>query len=257
MPDQSTSGQATEACREENLLHFRPASAAANPTVIATRLTVDFYLREDVVQVARDLLGKVLVTAFDGVRTAGRITEVEAYRAPDDRACHAYGNRRTRRTEVMFQSSGRAYIYLCYGMHHLFNVVTGPEGMAHAVLVRAVEPVEGLETMQARRGSTVHSSDIRLTTGPGALAQALGLHMAQTGQSLLAPDAPIWIEDRGMVVPEQDIAAGPRIGVAYAGECAAWAWRFWLRQSKYVKRGRAVETQTNRRAESPRLACPH
>ena len=184
-------------------------------------------------QVARDLLGKVLVTVFDGQRTAGLITEVEAYRAPDDRACHAYGNRRTRRTEVMFQAGGRAYIYLCYGIHHLFNVVTGPEGMAHAVLVRAVAPLEGEGVMRARRNNATGTA---LTTGPGALTQALGLHTSQTGQSLLSPDTSIWIEDRGFLVEELDIAAGPRIGVAYAGECAAWEWRFWLRDSPYVKR---------------------
>lgn len=198
------------------------------------RLTPDFYRRTDVLQVARDLLGKVLVTEFAGVRTAGRITEVEAYRAPEDRASHAWGNRRTARTEVMFQEGGRAYVYLCYGIHHLFNVVTAPEGMAHAVLVRAVEPLEGVETMLARRGGNAPGP--RLTTGPGALAQALGVHRAITGQSLLTPDTPVWIEDRGFEASESDIAAGPRIGVDYAGECAAWEWRFWLRDSAFVKR---------------------
>ncbi|MBK9337920.1 MAG: DNA-3-methyladenine glycosylase [Lewinellaceae bacterium] len=189
------------------------------------------------VQIARALLCKVLVTAFDSTQTTGRITEVEAYRAPDDRACHAFGNRRTPRTEVMFLPGGHAYIYLCYGIHHLFNVVTGPEGMAHAVLVRAVEPLEGTEFMYARRrmAQTPKRPDTHLTTGPGALAQALGLHTAHTGQSLLAPDSPIWIEDRGYPVQASDIAAGPRIGVDYAGACAAREWRFWLRDSPFVK----------------------
>jgi len=200
------------------------------------RLSKEFYLRDDVVQVARDLLGKVLVTEFGGARTVGLITETEAYRAPDDRACHAYGNRRTPRTEVMFWEGGHAYIYLCYGMHHLFNVVTGPEGTAHAVLIRAVAPLEGLERMQARRGPSSNKLGPRLTTGPGVLAQALGLHTSLTGQSLLAPDTPVWIEDRGIVVQETGIAAGPRIGVESAGACAAWEWRFWLRDSRYVKR---------------------
>lgn len=209
-----------------------------------TRLKPGFYQRTDVVQVARDLLGKVLATGFEGRRTAGLISEVEAYRAPDDRACHAYGNRRTRRTEVMFQEGGRAYIYLCYGIHHLFNVVTAPEDMAHAVLIRAVEPLEGLRWMYQRRGLALPAQQVesldpnalptRLTTGPGALAQALGLHKDQTGQSLIHPDSPIWIEDPGNTVPETAIAAGPRIGVDYAGECAAWEWRFWLRESRFV-----------------------
>ena len=206
------------------------------------RLPSDFYLRTDVVQVARELLGKVLVTEFDGLRTAGLITETEAYRAPDDRACHAYGNRRTPRTEVMFWKGGHAYIYLCYGMHHLFNVVTGPEGMAHAVLVRAIEPLEGVDAMLNRRYPALpHPPKIRpaLTTGPGALAQALGMHSSQTGQSLLASDTLVWIEDRGIAVPETRIASGTRIGVESAGESAAWPWRFWLRDSVFVKRGKS------------------
>lgn len=198
------------------------------------RLPEDFYLRTDVVQVARALLGKVLVTHFEDARTAGLITEVEAYRAPDDRASHAWNNRRTNRTEVMFRQGGTAYIYLCYGIHHLFNVVTAPEGMAHAILVRAVEPLEGIDIMMQRRQTA--SAGPRLTSGPGALSQALGITKAWTGQSLLLPDTPVWIEDHGRLVSDKDIAAGPRIGVDYAGECAAWEWRFWLRDSAFVSR---------------------
>lgn len=195
-------------------------------TTDAMTINADFYLRTDVLQVARDLLGKVLVTEFDGLRTAGRITEVEAYRAPDDRACHAWNNRRTPRTEVMFQPGGRAYIYLCYGIHHLFNVVTGPEGMAHAVLVRAIEPIEGVEIMLERRKAKRLSP--ALTGGPGTLTQALALTTRWTGQSLLAADSPVWIEDRGEVILPENIAATKRIGVDYAGECAEWAWRFLI-----------------------------
>ncbi len=198
------------------------------------RLEHNFYLRTDVVQVARDLLGKVLVTNFDGRRTSGMITETEAYRAPDDRACHAYNNRRTARTEVMFGTGGTAYIYLCYGIHHLFNVVTAPENTAHAVLIRAVEPLEGIEWMQERRNGK-RANDSTLTTGPGAMSQALGLTTKRTGQSLLLPDAPIWLEDRGMMIADEHIASGKRIGVDYAGECADWPWRFWLRDSRYHK----------------------
>ncbi len=201
------------------------------------RLPPKFYLRADVLEVSRTLLGKVLVTEIDGCRTAGRISEVEAYRAPDDRACHAYGNRRTARTEVMFQAGGRAYIYLCYGIHHLFNVVSGPEGMAHAVLIRAVEPLDGLEHMRRRRGlAPGAAAPTRLTTGPGALAQALGLHTRLSGHNLTEPGAAVWIEDRGLDVAPPDIAAGPRIGVDYAGECAAWPWRLWIHDSAFVKR---------------------
>ncbi len=195
------------------------------------RLAAAFYQRDDVLRVAQELLGQILVTRFDGVRTAGRITEVEAYRAPDDRACHAWNNRRTPRTEVMFQVGGRAYIYLCYGIHHLFNVVTGPEGAAHAVLVRAVEPVEGLDCMLERRRAK--RAGPALTTGPGALAQALGLHTRFSGQSLLAPDSPVWIEPGEA---PRTIASGPRIGVDYAGECAAWPWRFWAADSQFFRK---------------------
>jgi len=198
-------------------------------------LAPSFYLRSDVLQVARDLLGKVLVTEFDGRRTAGIITETEAYRAPDDRACHAYNNRRTARTEVMFAAGGRAYIYLCYGIHHLFNVVTATEDTAHAVLIRAIEPLEGVDWMLERR-AIKHTTSPALTTGPGALSQALGLTTRWTGQSLYAPDTPVWIEDRNIPVSTLEIAAGKRIGVDYAGACAEWPWRFWLRSSKYHKR---------------------
>lgn len=197
------------------------------------RLASDFYRRTDVVQLARELLGKVLITNFEGCPTAGLITEVEAYRAPDDRACHAWNNRRTARTEVMFMEGGAAYIYLCYGIHHLFNVVTAPEDVAHAILIRAAEPLEGIDMMSKRRKTAFLP---RLTTGPGALSQALGLSTAWTGQSLTDPETPVWIEDRGRVIPEASIAAGPRIGVDYAGECAAWEWRFWLRDSAFVSR---------------------
>ncbi|MFN0036535.1 MAG: DNA-3-methyladenine glycosylase [Saprospiraceae bacterium] len=219
---------------------------------LGTRLPLDFYTRTDVVQIARELLGKVLVTEFGGQRTAGRIVETEAYRAPDDRACHAFGNRRTPRTEVMFQEGGRAYIYLCYGIHHLFNIVTAPEGMAHAVLIRAIEPLEGQDIMRLRRNqqspiknqqspiknqqSRINNQQSTLTNGPGTLAQALGLRTAWSGQSLLVPDAPIWVEDGGAEVLEPEIAEGPRIGVGYAGECAAWPWRFWLKNSPFVRK---------------------
>ncbi|MCS6929349.1 MAG: DNA-3-methyladenine glycosylase [Saprospiraceae bacterium] len=205
------------------------------------RLGTDFYLREDVLSVAKDLLGKVLVTSFDGQRTAGIITEVEAYRAPEDRACHAYGNRRTARTEVMFRPGGCAYIYLCYGLHHLFNIVTGPEGMAHAVLIRAIEPIEGHELMCQRRKYAAWKSlslkqRIALTTGPGALAQALGFHANQSGQSLIDPSSPMWVETSEVLLRDGDIAQGPRIGVEYAGECAKWEWRFWIKHSLFVRR---------------------
>lgn len=205
------------------------------------RLSLEFYTRPDVVQIARELLGKVLVTEFGGLRTAGRITETEAYRAPDDRACHAFGNRRTTRTEVMFGQGGRAYVYLCYGVHHLFNVVTAPEGLAHAVLIRAVEPLEGVEIMLKRRHlppQNPSQPNTQTIVGPGVLAQALGLTTKCTGQSFFAADTPVWIEDRGQPVLEHEIATGKRIGVDYAGECAHWPWRFWLKDSPFAKKAK-------------------
>jgi len=205
-----------------------------NEAKSSLRLPPEFYQRFDVVRIARDLLGKVLVTNFDGQYTSGRITETEAYRAPDDRACHAWGNRRTARTEVMFGSGGSAYVFLCYGIHHLFNVVTAPEDQAHAVLIRAVEPLEGTDIMRERRGGK-NTSLVQLTTGPGALCQALGITLHWTGQRLDDPNSPIWIEDQGEVIDEEDIVAGKRIGVDYAGEAAEWPWRFWIRNSPFVK----------------------
>ena len=195
-------------------------------------IPTSFFTRPDPVQVAKDLLGKYLVTRFDGQLTAGKIVETEAYRAPDDRASHAFGNRRTGRTEVMFAEGGHAYVYLCYGIHHLFNVVTGPAGMAHAVLIRAVEPIDNVELMLARRA--MGKLQPRLTAGPGALTQALGILTAHSGQNLLDPTGPLWLEDRGELVLEENIIASPRVGVAYAGECAAWPWRFRIKGSAWT-----------------------
>lgn len=193
----------------------------------------EFFTRTEVPDIAQELLGKLLVTRFDGELTAGIITETEAYRAPDDRASHAYGNRRTPRTEVMFLEGGCAYIYLCYGIHQMFNVVTAPEGMAHAVLVRAVEPVAGIDVMIRRRQG--RGKGVALSTGPGALAQAFGLHTRFTGAGLLDRSGDIWLGDPGWKIPRAQIASGARIGVDYAGECANWPWRYWWKQSPYHK----------------------
>ncbi|MFQ5448548.1 MAG: DNA-3-methyladenine glycosylase [Saprospiraceae bacterium] len=196
------------------------------------KLPPAFYTRTDVVQIAKELLGKFLVTDFDGQITAGKIVETEAYRAPEDKASHAWNNRRTRRTEVMFREGGVAYVYLCYGVHHLFNVVTGMEGMAHAVLVRAVEPADNVALMLQRRNMTKPRR--QLTAGPGVLTKALGILTEHSGLSLTVPDSPIWIEDRGVEMPSAEILAGPRVGVDYAGECAQWEWRFRVKDSPWT-----------------------
>lgn len=173
---------------------------------------------------------------MDGQLTAGRIVETEAYRGPDDKACHAWNNRRTPRTEVMYQAGGVAYIYLCYGIHHLMNVVTGPSGQPHAVLIRALEPVAGLDIMASRRH--LAADHPRLTTGPGALSMALGLHSVLSGTSLVAPESPVWLEE-GPGLPDDEVCKGPRIGVESAGDAAAWPWRFFVRGNKFVSARRS------------------
>lgn len=205
------------------------------------RLDKSFYQNPDVVGVARNLLGKYLVTELEGGYCSGLITEVEAYRAPDDKASHAYNNRRTKRTEVMFWLGGVAYVYLCYGIHHLFNVVTGDQGMAHAVLIRAVEAKDGLEVMQNRRKMYVRKP--QLTAGPGVMSKAMGITTQWTGQSLVEPGSPIWIEDRGFVVRPGDIGESTRIGVDYAEECAFWPWRFFLQDSPWLSRFRPPQAR--------------
>lgn len=185
-----------------------------------------FYQHHDVVHLAQALLGKYLFTEFDGVITGGMIIETEAYKGIEDRACHAYGGRRTKRTEVMFWEGGVSYVYFIYGLHALFNIVTHTEGHPHAVLIRAIKPEIGIETMLKRRGKT--QLDKTLTSGPGALTQALGITTKHTGLSLEGP--PIWLEDRGMVI--ENIEATPRIGVDYAGEDALLPWRFVARLPK-------------------------
>ncbi len=196
------------------------------------RLDTDFFQSTDVVSICKKLIGKVLVSIIDNHYTSGIIVEAEAYRAPEDKASHAYNNRRTARTEVMFQEGGHAYIYLCYGIHHLFNVVTAPAGIAHAVLIRALEPLDGLEIMMERR--SLCKLETRITKGPGSLATALGLRTSMTGESLIQKKSKIYMEDRGIKYPSSDIIQTPRIGVGYAEECAHWPWRFYVKNNNYV-----------------------
>lgn len=197
-----------------------------------SKLSDHFFQNTDVVSISRDLLGKFLVTNFDDQLTAGRIVETEAYRGPDDKACHAHLNRFTNRTKVMFEAGGVAYIYLCYGIHHLFNVVTAQKGMPHAVLIRAIEPTDGIELMQQRR--KMNTIKPQLTAGPGVMSKALGISKSYTGISLTHPDSPIWIEDRQLPVDPENICSGPRIGIDYAEECKDWPWRFWIKNNKWV-----------------------
>lgn len=194
------------------------------------RLDSAFYDRPKVVTIARELLGKVLVTDFDGHRTSGRIVEVEAYNGVGDRASHAWSGRRTKRTEVMFGPGGTAYVYLIYGIHQLFNVVTNGPDVPHAVLVRALDPLEGIPVMLKRTGKP--NLDHTLTRGPGNLSRALGLKTTDTGTSLLGRT--IWIGDDGFRVARSQIVATPRIGVDYAGVDAALPYRFFIKGNPYV-----------------------
>ncbi len=198
------------------------------------RLDKSFYLDSDVTGMARRLLGKYLVTRINGLVSSGMIVETEAYRGPDDKACHAYQNKKTPRTKPMFEAGGIAYVYLCYGIHHLFNVVSGPEGMAHAVLIRAIAPADNVELMLQRRKHKRVSP--KLSAGPGVLSSALGITTALNGQSLTSPDSPIWLEDRGHFLPEADIISTTRIGVAYAGDCAFREWRFFIKDNPWISK---------------------
>ena len=196
------------------------------------KLPFSFYQRDDVNLIARQLLGKYLYTDIDGVCTAGIIVETEAYKGVVDKASHAYGGRFTDRTKVMYESGGIAYVYLCYGIHHLFNVVTAGQGNPHAVLIRGLEPVTGLDVMQVRRKMAVIKSSI--TAGPGALSMALGINKKLNGADLLGDQ--VWIEDQGLSYPNNDIATVPRVGVDYAADHASLPWRYYVKGNKYVSK---------------------
>lgn len=197
----------------------------------------DFYLQHDVVYAARQLLGKVLVSNTDDQYTAGMIVETEAYSGYLDKACHAWKGK-TNRNRIMFENGGVAYVYLCYGIHHLFNVVTNTSEFADAVLIRALEPLEGVNTMLARREK--NQPDRSLTSGPGSLSKALGIRMEHYGTKLYTSHK-LWIEDRGLMINPQDIIATPRIGVGYAGDDALLPWRFFVENNPYVSKGKFIQ----------------
>ena len=193
-----------------------------------TKIEKAFYEREDVVRIAKELLGKYVFTCFDGMRTGGMITETEAYAGAMDKASHAYNNRRTQRTEVMYAEGGTAYVYLCYGMHSLFNVVTHQKDVPHAVLIRAIEPTEGIELMLQRTSKQQLTKDFGI--GPGKVAKALGIHYSHSGLSLIGNE--IWLEDKGIVPNKEEITITTRIGVAHAAEDALLPYRFIFNKQK-------------------------
>ncbi|MET3499456.1 DNA-3-methyladenine glycosylase [Mucilaginibacter rubeus] len=196
------------------------------------KIPESYYLGNDVVSISKDLLGKYLFTCIDGVTTGGYIVETEAYNGGVDKASHAFGNRLTPRTKTMFMQGGIAYVYLCYGIHEMFNIVTSSEGHPQAILIRAIQPTDGLEAMQVRRNMPVLKPTI--TAGPGSVAKALGISRNINAFSLQGDT--IWLEDRGLHFPDNQIKAGPRIGVAYAAEDALLPYRFYVKGNIYVSK---------------------
>lgn len=197
------------------------------------KLSKKFYTRADVTLIARELLGKVLCTNVDGVLTSGIIVETEAY-SQREKACHAFGGKRTSRTEIFYNDGGLSYVYLCYGIHYLFNVITNLSDTADAVLIRAVEPIDGIEEMLQRRGMDKLAP--RITAGPGSVCKALGIDKTHNGLPL--NDREIWIEDRGITYKKSQIIASPRVGVDYAGEDAKLPWRYRVKDSVWTSKAK-------------------
>lgn len=196
------------------------------------KLQLSYYLNQDVLFLTKDLLGKVLFTQIEGKVTAGVIVETEAYFGIQDKASHAYGGRRTNRTETLYSEGGVSYVYLCYGIHHLFNIVSSVAGEPHAVLIRAVEPLVGKEIMELRRN--MPATKAAISSGPGSAAKALGIDNSFNKKELTGEE--IWVEDHGIRYTDDEIAAVPRVGVAYAQEDAFLPWRFFVIGNKYVSK---------------------
>ena len=195
-----------------------------------SKLSADFYQRDDVLLISRELLGKVLYTNFHGKLTSGIIVETEAYAGVTDKASHAYGGRRTKRTKTMYASGGTVYVYLCYGVHHLFNIVTNNENIPHVVLIRAIQPLDGIDIILQRRKRK--KVDRSLTAGPGSLTRALGITVKDSGTLLM--DNLIWLEDQNIQINNQDILANPRVGVQYARKDANNPWRFRIKGNPWT-----------------------
>jgi len=194
-------------------------------------LDQSFYRRDDVLQIGKDLLGKYLFTRLNGDEiTGGMIVETEAYMGAVDKAAHSYDNRRTERTEIMYQQGGVAYVYLCYGIHSLFNVITNDKDIPEAVLIRAVKPTHGVETILERRNKVKLQRNV--AGGPGMLTKALGIDTSHDGLDLTGNK--IWIEDLDFKVKERNIICSPRVGVDYAEEDAANPWRYRIKGSEWT-----------------------
>jgi DNA-3-methyladenine glycosylase len=198
------------------------------------KLPREFYTREDVVQISKDLLGKFLYTNIEGQLTGGMIVETEAYKAPEDKASHAYGYKKTTRTIPFYKEGGIAYVYLCYGIHYLFNIVTNKADVPNAILIRAIEPAEGIDVMMQRRRKTKTGPE--LTAGPGAMSMALGINKLHNEEGMNGDT--IWVEDKGVIIPEDEIIASPRVGVAYAEEWALVPWRFRIKNNRFTSKAK-------------------
>lgn len=196
------------------------------------KLPYSFYLNDDVNALATQLLGKQLFTNVNGLITGGTIVETEAYMGVVDKASHAYGGRLTERTKTMYLEGGVCYVYLCYGIHNLINVVTASLNTPHAVLIRGIEPTTGIETMLSRRNMPVLKPN--LTAGPGALSKALGIDRTMNGKDLTGDE--IWIEDSNILFSPDQIVAVPRVGVAYAADHALLPWRYYVKGNKFVSK---------------------
>ncbi len=194
------------------------------------KVPLSFYDRKDVIQIAKELLGKILVTSFDGVVTSGRIVETEAYVGIVDKASHSFGGRRTARNEHMYAAAGTAYVYICYGMHQMMNIVTNEKEIPDAVLIRALEPLEGIDTMLKRTGKSF--LDYTLTRGPGNVGKALGIFKHHSGSFLL--DNKIYLLDDSYPISNEAIGISKRIGVEGAGKDSLLPYRFYVKGNKYV-----------------------
>ncbi len=198
----------------------------------------NYYQNPDTLYLAKDLLGKTLFTHFKQQLCSAKIIETEAYIAPDDRGSHAYNNLRTKRTETMFGEGGRAYIYLCYGIHSMVNVVTGPKESAHAVLIRAVEPLSNFSAMKSR--VKTKKKDILLGSGPGNVCKSMGITTQHNNLEFFTKEN-IWIEDNNITIDNSQIIESPRVGIAYAKEWANRNWRFYIKDHPSVSKPKIVK----------------
>lgn len=198
---------------------------------LKNKLPLSYYLNSDVVYLAKDLIGKILFTCINNTLTAGIITETEAYAGTTDKACHAYGNKYTKRTQIMYEKGGVGYVYLCYGLHYLFNIITNQKGIPDAVLIRGIFPIYGLDDMLKRAGKAKFTDKDGL--GPGKVSKLLGINMSHNGIALNSQT--VWVCNSQLNREKLQIQVGKRIGIAYAEEDALLPYRFTIQNYKYLK----------------------